>query len=68
MKRISVTKETSTGRNIRFRDNRTGSTMTRSQLVRKIENGDYSHYHVRKINGIKTPVSNPDATTNNNLG
>ena len=42
--------------------------MSRSQFVRQIENGNYDNYHVRNINGVKTPVSNPDNSTNNNLG
>lgn len=68
MKRVTVTKETSTGRNIKFHDNRTGKNMTRSQFVSKINSGAYKNYHVRTINGVKTPVSNPDRSTNNNLG
>lgn len=67
-KRISVTSETKTGRNNTFRDNVTGATMTRAQFVRQIENNVYDNYHVRVINGIKTPVSNPDKSSNNNLG
>lgn len=66
-KRISVTSETNTGRNNTFRDNVTGATMTRAQFVRQIENNVYDNYHVRVINGIKTPVSNPDKSSNNNL-
>lgn len=67
-KRITVTSETNTGRNNNFRDNVTGATMTRAQFVRQIENNVYDNYHVRVINGIKTPVSNPDKSSNNNLG
>lgn len=67
-KRISVTRETDSGRNQRFRDNRTGIEMSRAELVRKIEQGEYDTYHVREINGVKTPVSNPDQSENNNLG
>jgi len=48
---------------------KTGESMTRAQFVSKIENGEYNDdYHVRIINGIKTPVSNPDKDSNNNLG
>lgn len=67
-KRITVTKESSTGRNESFHDNFTGANMTRSQFVRQIQQGNYDNYHVRTINGIKTPVSNPDRNKNNNLG
>ena len=67
-KRVTVTSENSTGRNQKFKDNYSGANMTRSQFVKKIENGSYDNYHTRVINGIKTPASNPDSTTNNNLG
>lgn len=65
--RVTVTQESDSGRNQRFRDTRTGEEMTRAQFVKQIENSQYPNYHVRKINKIKTPVSNPDDTTNNNL-
>lgn len=68
MKRISVTHESNTGRNERFHDNYTGRNMTRNQLVNQIKQGNYENYHVREINGILTPVSNPDKSRNNNLG
>ncbi|PRN00064.1 hypothetical protein [Aliarcobacter cryaerophilus] len=66
--RVSVTKESNTGRNLGFHDNYKGSDMTRSEFVREINNGNYENYHVRSINGIPTPVSNPDSKRNNNLG
>lgn len=67
-KRITVTIESETGRNEKFHDNYRGTDMTRSQFVREIERGNYENYHIRKINGVKTPVSNPDRSENNNLG
>ena len=66
-KRISVTSETDSGRNVLFHDNRTGVNMTRESFVRAIEDGQYPNYHIRIIKGIKTPVSNPDRSTSNNL-
>jgi hypothetical protein len=66
-KRISVTQENETGRNERFRDNYTGEDMSRAKLVRRIKRGEYKNYHVREINGIETPVSNPDGSEHNNL-
>ena len=68
MKRITVTKETNTGRNVGFHDNYTGRDMNRLQFVREIDKGNYSHYHIRNINGVLTLVSNPDGSINNNLG
>jgi len=66
-KRVTVTEESDSGRNENFHDNYTGQDMTRAQFVRKIEKGDYPNYHVREVNGVKTPVSNPDDSENNNL-
>ena len=66
-KRVIVTSESDSGRNLRFRDNQTGSEMTRAEFVRQIEQGSFPNYHVRNVNGVKTPVSNPDGSTNNNL-
>ena len=67
-KRVTVTDESDSGRNQRFHDNRTGADMTRAGFVREIDNGNYPNYHVRNINGVRTPVSNPDGKENNNLG
>lgn len=67
-KRITVIRESESGRNERFRDNSTGTEMTRPQFVREIEKGKYDNYHIRDINGVKTPVSNPDKSDRNNLG
>lgn len=67
-KRVTVTRESSTGRNERFHDNLTGANMTRNQFVNQIRRGNYEDYHVRNINGIPTPASNPDSSRNNNLG
>ncbi len=67
-KRVTVTRESDSGRNQRFRDNSTGREMSRSEFVREIERGKYEHYHVRDVNGVPTPVSNPDRSERNNLG
>tara|TARA_R110002060_G_scaffold35268_1_gene46128 strand:+ start:1620 stop:1832 length:213 start_codon:yes stop_codon:yes gene_type:complete len=66
-KRVSTTKESETGRNQQFKDNFTGEEMSKSQFVKKIEAGEYKNYHVRKINGVKTSVSNQDPNADNNL-
>lgn len=67
-KRIKVTKESDTGRNLEFHDNFTGKDMTRSQFVKEINNGNYDNYTVKKINNLDTPVSKSDSSRNNNLG
>lgn len=64
-KRIEIIKERPTGRNEVFRDNRTGATMSRAQFVKETERGAYDDCHVRKIDNVKTPVSNPDDTEEN---
>lgn len=66
-KRVTVTEESDTGRNERFRDNRTRRDMSRPEFVRQIDSGNYPGYHIREIHGVRTPVSNPDASENNNL-
>lgn len=66
--RVEVTRENESGRNQRFRDVKTGREMSRPEFVREIKQGHYSDYHVRKINGIETPASNPDNSDRNNLG
>lgn len=67
-KRVSVTHESNSGRNEQFHDNFTGANMSRSQFVSQIRQGNYENYHIRNINGVPTPVSNPDKSSNNNLG
>ena len=66
-KRVSTIKQNKSGRNMNFKDNFKKTTMTRSQFVNQIKSGKYQNYHVRKINGVNTPVSNPDSSKNNNL-
>lgn len=66
--RISVNSESDTGRNLTFHDNVTGRNMNRSQFVKSIEKGNYPNYHIRIINDIPTPCSNPNKSTNDNLG
>ena len=66
--RVTVTRESPTGRNLTFHDNLTGRNMNTEQFVKSIELGRYGDYYVREINGIATPVSKPDGNVNNNLG
>lgn len=66
--RVSVNTQSASGRNLTFHDNVTGRNMNAQQFVRSIELGNYPGYHVRNINGIDTPVSNPDSSRGNNLG
>lgn len=66
-KRITVTNESDSGRNLNFHDNYTGKNMTLKQFVSKIDTGNYDNYHIRKINNVRTPVSNPDGKEKNNL-
>ncbi len=51
-KRISVTKETVTGKNIKFHDNYTNNSMTKSEFTKAIENNKNNYqdkYHIRII-------------------
>jgi hypothetical protein len=67
-KTVEVTQETDSGRNRQFHDDRNGRDMSRAEFVRQIRKGNYPDYHVRIINGLATPISNPDRSENNNLG
>ena len=67
-KRVTVTRESESGRNQRFRNNYTGREMSREEFIRQIRQGNYPNYHERNINGVPTPASNPDNSENNNLG
>lgn len=66
--RVEVIRESSSGRNERFRDVSTGKEMTRNQFNKAINRGDYPQYYTRNINGLQTPVSKPDGDKRNNLG
>jgi len=43
--RVSTITESDTGRNLTFKDNKTGSIMTRASFVSKIQKGEYPHDH-----------------------
>lgn len=66
-KSVIVTVESDSGRNQQFHDNKSGKNMSRTEFVKQIEQGKFDDYHVRKVNGLKTPVSNPDRREGNNL-
>ena len=66
-KSVVVTNESESGRNQNFYDKKSGNNMTRAGFAKEIEQGNYDDYHVRVINGVKTPVSNPDRKEGNNL-
>ncbi len=67
--RLSVTKESDSGLNQRFHDNKTGQEFTRRQLVKEIDRGKYSGYHhYTTQNGTEVIRSNPDGNEGNNLG
>ena len=56
------------GRNSHFFDFSRQKGLTREQFVTAIKNGEYSAYHVRRIDGVEYPVSNLDDDDSNNLG
>jgi len=66
-KSVVVTSESDSGRNQKFHDNKSGKDMTRTQFVQEIKHGNFPDYHVRTVNGLPTPVSNPDRKESNNL-
>lgn len=60
MAKITKLTETKTGRNKDFK-------ITRAELVRQIEKGVHDNLHIRIINGVKTPCSNPNKKSKDNL-
>lgn len=65
--KITTTLESPTGRNLRF-DVPGQGNVTRQALVQQIRAGEQPGYHVRVINRLATPVSNPNGTESDNLG
>lgn len=66
--RVVVTRESSSGKNLDFKDTETGREMSKDEFVDAIEAGEYEDYHVRNVGGDKIPASNPNQTTSDNLG
>lgn len=66
-KTVVVISESDSGRNQKFHDNKSGKDMSRAEFVKEIKEGNFPDYHVRKVNGLQTPVSNPDSREGNNL-
>lgn len=64
-KSVRVTSEDDSGRNQRFHDDKSDKNMSRADFVKRIEAGKFPAYHGRKINDLKTPVS--DKSEGNNL-
>ena len=65
--KITVTSESETGRNVRFNVAGQG-VVSRQTLVQQIRGGEHENCHVRIINGLATPVSNPNGNERDNLG
>ncbi len=64
---LKVVKESSTGRNTKLQDTRTGKVMTPTQVKAAINRGEYPGYHSRTVNKKTVIASNPDGTKRNNL-
>ena len=67
-KNVRVTSESATGLNRRFYDPDTRQQMTRGQFATEIERGLHPDYDVMRRDGLRIPRSNPDRSSNNNLG
>ncbi len=67
MGKLKVTKQSKTGKNLRFTDTTTGRNMSLSQAITAVKNGKYNNYHVRKTKSGDIIASNPDGSKNNNL-
>ena len=66
--RLSVVQEEKTGMNSLFLDEKTKETLSRTEVARRIDNGELSGYHhFRNENKRLIIRSNPDGKTENNL-
>lgn len=65
---LMVIEKSRSGRNTLFLDTLTGEILHASVVVQRIKNGAYPRCHLRLINGIETPVTNPDGIEWGNLG
>lgn len=66
-KPVVLLKEDKNGRNELFFDLVKNVMLSREEFVAAIEAGSYPAYTVKMINGLPTPVSNPDGRKTNNL-
>jgi hypothetical protein len=66
-KKITVVRETSTGLNTVF-SVPGQDEVTRGRLATQVEAGRHPGYHVRRVDGVRIIASNPDGSTDNNLG
>jgi hypothetical protein len=66
-KKITVTRETSTGLNTHFHVPGQGE-LARGQLATQVEAGMHPDYHVRRVEGRRIIASNPNGTESDNLG
>ena len=67
-KKITVSRETSSGLNTHFNVPGQGE-VTRGELARQVNRGKHDGYHTRVISGGRTIIaSNPDGSERNNLG
>lgn len=67
-KKITVTRESSTGLNTHFNVPGQGE-VTRGELASQVNRGEHAGYHTRKLPDGRTIIaSNPDGSESNNLG
>ncbi len=67
-KRIIVSAEGATGRNLQFLDTLTHRIMSRDEFVAEIRDGKFPGYEIRSVRGVATPVSRRTPTPDDNLG
>jgi hypothetical protein len=67
-RRVLVSTEGGTGRNLEFLDVATGRIMARDVFVAEIRAGTFPGYEVRMIRGVATPVSRRTPAADDNLG
>ena len=67
-KRVIVSTEAASGRNLEFLDVLTHRIMSREEFVGEIRAGKFPGYEIRTVRGVATPVSRRTTTPDDNLG
>lgn len=68
---LKVTKESNTGRNLKFQNIGNNEKLTAKELVKRLETGNSAYndgYYIKHQNGQKYIISKPDGNDKNNLG
>lgn len=69
--KLKVTKESSSGENLEFKNTGNNESLTKVELIKRLETGNSAYndgYYIKHQDGKKYIVSKPDGKEKNNLG